>query len=83
VFWRGAAEELLWFIRGGTDAKELRAGLGSSLMSCAAYCILLCLPDYETARRPALAPGERGLGWLPGVMDGVGWDVLRKTQDAR
>jgi dihydrofolate reductase / thymidylate synthase len=25
VFWRGVAEELLWFIRGGTDARELAA----------------------------------------------------------
>jgi len=23
VFWRGVAEELLWFIRGSTNAKEL------------------------------------------------------------
>lgn len=25
TFWRGIAEELLWFIRGSTDAKELQA----------------------------------------------------------
>ena len=25
VFWRGVAEELLWFIRGSTNAKELSA----------------------------------------------------------
>jgi dihydrofolate reductase/thymidylate synthase len=29
VFWRGVVEELLWFVRGGTDADELRArGVG-------------------------------------------------------
>ena len=25
VFWRGVAEELLWFIKGSTDANELKA----------------------------------------------------------
>ena len=24
VFWRGVAEELLWFVRGSTDARELQ-----------------------------------------------------------
>jgi hypothetical protein len=39
VFWRGVAEELLWFVAGHTDARKLQVGCVGGVCVCVCACV--------------------------------------------
>ena len=47
VFWRGVAEELLWFVSGSTDARELQVWMGGNHKGCAHWTLALSLCDVN------------------------------------